>query len=75
MCVIPRGGPRPARHISHALNGQGPLGSRRKNKADVCMHNLTERTQLWPLILGTAHYYIILISQYFNFCMYQFLYI
>jgi hypothetical protein len=46
LCVIPGGGPRPVRRTSHVLCGQGPLGSRRKNEADVCVHNRTERTQV-----------------------------
>jgi len=46
MCGIPGGGARPVRHTSHALPGKGPVGSRRKNEADVCVHNRTERTQL-----------------------------
>jgi len=45
MCVIPGGGALPVRHTSHALSGKGPVGSR-KNEADVCVHNRTERTHL-----------------------------
>jgi len=74
MCGIPGGGARPVRHTSHALPGKGPVGSRRKNEADVCVHNRTD-VHNYGFILGTAQYYIILISQYFNFCTYQFLYI
>ena len=44
MCVIAGGGHRPVRHTSHAVSGKGPLGSRRKNEAYVCVHNRTERT-------------------------------
>jgi len=77
MCLYPGSGPRPVRYTSRALSGHGPLGSRRKNETDVCLHNLTERTQLrtytWNCSLLYDFNITILIFVRFSFYIFRIL--